>query len=254
MGWLRDAARTPRFYLQRDFIFYLPELAFTTKKSQLEGTKQSNMKSIELTSKECFVSHLCHKIVSCRVKIPKLDVCLDFDRCTRDPWTHCVFIWTQFLFNTTFCWSATILTLVNNLYRISVNTLWITIKPAGRSDRISKSNLQNLYSWTVRQFKMLIFHHRRYVLNLNNTDILPLRLFVPIIAEISNCQTKPIFILWNKCLLTCFLGDIFWQIWSRNLFTPCWPLIFYAPPLPPHCPRVHLHTLQFFRSSCFLFA
>ena len=101
---------------------------------------------------------------------------------------------------------------------------------------------------------MLIFHQRRYVLNLNNTDILPLRLFVPIIAEISNCQTKPIFILWNKCLLTCFLGDIFWQIWSRNLFTPCWPLIFYAPPLPPHCPRVHLHTLQFFRSSCFLFA
>ena len=172
----------------------------------------------------------------------------------------CVFIWTQFLFNTTFCWSATILTLVNNLYRIFVNTLWITIKPAGRSDRISKSNLQNLYSWTVRQFKMLIFHHRRYVLNLNNTDILPLRLFVPIIAEISNCQTKSIFILWNKCLLTCFLGDIFWQIWSRNLFTPCWPLIFYAP-LSHHtvlgfictlCSFLDLHVF-FLRNSTLFF-
>ena len=99
---------------------------------------------------------------------------------------------------------------------------------------------------------MLIFHHRRYVLNLNNTDILPLRLFVPIIAEISNCQTKPIFILWNKCLLTCFLGDIFWQIWSRNLFTPCWPLIFYAP-LSHHTVLGFICTLCSFLDHCVFF-
>ena len=97
---------------------------------------------------------------------------------------------------------------------------------------------------------MLIFHHRRYVLNLNNTDILPLRLFVPI--KISNCQTKPIFILWNKCLLTCFLGDIFWQIWSRNLFTPCWPLIFYAP-LSHHTVLGFICTLCSFLDHCVFF-
>ena len=139
----------------------------------------------------------------------------------------CVFIWTQFLFNTTFCWSATILTLVNNLYRISVNTLWITIKPAGRSDRISKSNLQNLYSWTLRQFNMLILC-RRYVLNLNTANILtPFLLHISGVGVGSNrtiTRKLPQFHL----ILDLFSGDIFRNIWSRNLFTPGWPLIFSA--------------------------
>ena len=115
----------------------------------------------------------------------------------------CVFIWTQFLFNTTFCWSATIPTLVNNLYRISVNTLWITIKPAGRSDRISKSNLQNLYSWTLRQFNMLILC-RRYVLNLNTANIL-----TPFLLHISGVGAGSITRLQENChnfiwFLACF--------------------------------------------------
>ena len=140
----------------------------------------------------------------------------------------CVFIWTQFLFNTTFCWSATILTLVNNLYRISVNTLWITIKPAGRSDRISKSNLQNLYSWTLRQFNMLILC-RRYVLNLNTANIL-----TPFLLHISGVGAGSITRFDENChnffILGLFSGDIFQNIWSRNLFTPGWPLIFSAQP------------------------